>query len=96
MLNISWSTTENYNTQEHSFVNDLSGREDPCYTPDSSLMAICLICEKRVNLSILHTEILSVRQLNHKQLETNECTINTVATDGLVLKHQTISIHIAD
>ena len=32
----------------------------------------------------------------HKQLETNQCVINTVATDVLAQKHQTISIHIAD
>ena len=34
--------------------------------------------------------------LNYKQLETHWCVISTVATDGLVLKHQAISIHNAD
>ena len=32
----------------------------------------------------------------HKQLETHGCIISTVATDALMLKHQTISIHSAD
>ena len=31
--------------------------------------------------------------LNIKQLETRGGVFNTVATDALVLKHQTISIH---
>ena len=31
--------------------------------------------------------------LTHKQLKMYDCELNTVATDALVLKHQTISIH---
>ena len=34
--------------------------------------------------------------LTHKQLETHGCVLSTVAADGLVLKHQAISIHSAD
>ena len=34
--------------------------------------------------------------LTHKQLETHQCILNTVATDVLVLEHQAISIHSAD
>ena len=34
--------------------------------------------------------------LTHKQLETHGCMLSIVATDALVLKHQTISIHSAD
>ena len=34
--------------------------------------------------------------LTYKQLEMHECILSTVATDDLVLKHQTISIHSAD
>ena len=34
--------------------------------------------------------------LIHKQLEMHGCVLSTVATDALVLKHQAISIHIAD
>ena len=34
--------------------------------------------------------------LTHKQLETCRCLLSTEATDGLVLKHQAISIHSAD
>ena len=34
--------------------------------------------------------------LTHKQLETHECVLSTVATDVLVLKHQAISIHGAE
>ena len=37
-----------------------------------------------------------VATLTHKQLEIHGCILNTVATDGLVLKHQAISSHIAD
>ena len=32
----------------------------------------------------------------HKQLETHGYTLSTLATDGLVLMHQAISIHSAD
>ena len=35
-------------------------------------------------------------ELTHKQLETHGCVISNVATDGLVLKHQAISIHSTD
>ena len=31
--------------------------------------------------------------LTHKQVETYGCIINTLATDGLVLEHQGISIN---
>ena len=34
--------------------------------------------------------------LTHKQLEMHRYIIRTIATDGLVLKHQAISIHSAD
>ena len=34
--------------------------------------------------------------LTHKQLETHGGILSTVATDGLVLKYQAISIHSAD
>ena len=34
--------------------------------------------------------------LTHKQLEMHGCIFSTVATDALVLKHQAISIYIAD
>ena len=34
--------------------------------------------------------------LIHKQLETQGCVRNTVATDALVVKHKAISIHISD
>ena len=34
--------------------------------------------------------------LTHKQLELHGCILSTVATDGLALKHQAISIHSAD
>ena len=34
--------------------------------------------------------------LTIKHLETHGCVVITVATDGLVLKHQAISIHNAD
>ena len=34
--------------------------------------------------------------LTHKQLDTHECVLSTVATDALVLKQQGISIHSAD
>ena len=34
--------------------------------------------------------------LTPKQLETNGCTLTTVATDALVLKHQAISTHSSD
>ena len=34
--------------------------------------------------------------LTHKHLETHGCILSTVATDALVLKHQTISTHSAD
>ena len=34
--------------------------------------------------------------LTHKQLEMHRCTLSTVATDALVLKHQAISIYSAD
>ena len=34
--------------------------------------------------------------LTLKHLETYGCTLSTVATDALVLKHQVISIHSAD
>ena len=34
--------------------------------------------------------------LTHKHLETHGSVLSTVATDALVLKHQAISIHIAD
>ena len=47
----------------------------------------------------MHETCYSIAQalgLTHKQLETHECVLSTVATDALVLKHQTISIHIAD
>ena len=37
-----------------------------------------------------------VSLLTHKHLETHGCVVSTVATDALVLKHQAISIHIAD
>ena len=36
------------------------------------------------------------RTLIHKQLETQGCVLNIVATDALVLMHQTMSIHSAD
>ena len=32
----------------------------------------------------------------HKQLETHGYVLNTVTSDALVLKHQTISVHSAD
>ena len=38
----------------------------------------------------------SLVPLTHKRLETHEFTLNTVATDVLVLKHHAISIHSAD
>ena len=34
--------------------------------------------------------------LTHKQLEIHGCVISSVATDGLVLKHQAISSHTID
>ena len=34
--------------------------------------------------------------LTHKQLEAHRSILSTVATDGLVLKQQAISIHSAD
>ena len=34
--------------------------------------------------------------LTPKNRETHGCVVSTVATDALVLKHQTISIHNAD
>ena len=34
--------------------------------------------------------------LTHKQLEIGGCKLSPVDTDGLVLKHQAISIHSAD
>ena len=34
--------------------------------------------------------------LTPKKRETHVCVVSTVATDALVLKHQTISIHNAD
>ena len=34
--------------------------------------------------------------LTLKHRETHGCVVSTVATDALVLKHQTISIHNAD
>ena len=40
--------------------------------------------------------ILCDQDLTPKQLETHECVFSNVATDGLVLKHQTISTHSAD
>ena len=36
------------------------------------------------------------RTLTHKQLETQGCVLNIVATYALVLMHQTMSIHSAD
>ena len=39
---------------------------------------------------------LGHNELTHKHLETNKCVLSTVATDALVLKHQTISIPSAD
>ena len=36
------------------------------------------------------------KKLTHKQLEMHGCVLSIVATDGLVLKHQAISTHIAD
>ena len=35
-------------------------------------------------------------QLTHKQLEMHASVLSNVATDALVLKHQTTSIHSAD
>ena len=37
-----------------------------------------------------------VNMLSHKLLEMHMCVLNAVATDALVLKHQTISIHSAE
>ena len=39
---------------------------------------------------------LGLNVLTHKPLETHRCLLSTVATYGLVLKHQAISIHSAD
>ena len=39
---------------------------------------------------------LGHNELTNKHLETYECVLSTVATDALVLKHQTISIPNAD
>ena len=39
---------------------------------------------------------LSLNVLTPKQLETHGCVFSIVATDALVLKHQTISTHSAD
>ena len=39
---------------------------------------------------------LNGADLTLKHGETHECAVSTVATDALVLKHQTISIHNAD
>ena len=38
----------------------------------------------------------NVSNLTLKHRKTHECVVSTVATDALVLKHQAISIHIAD
>ena len=43
------------------------------------------------------TDILSQPQcVDHKQLETYVCIVNTVETHAPVLKHQAISTHSAD
>ena len=39
---------------------------------------------------------ISLNVLTHEQLEMHGSVLSTVATDALVLKHQTISIHNAD
>ena len=39
---------------------------------------------------------LTHQALTLKHRETHGCVVSTVATDALVLKHQTISIHNAD
>ena len=49
-----------------------------------------ILYSSRVNLNSY------ILPLTHKQLETHGCLLSTVATDVLVLKHQAISIHIAD
>ena len=38
----------------------------------------------------------AISKFSHKQLEMYGCIFNSVATGGLVLKHQSISIHKAD
>ena len=40
--------------------------------------------------------VCGCENLTPEQLETHGCVTSTVATDGLVLKHQVISIHSAD
>ena len=42
------------------------------------------------------TNIYNTRWLTLKHQDTHGCIVSTVATDALVLKHQAISIHIAD
>ena len=46
---------------------------------------------------ISHSNIQSIPQpLTHKQLETHECILITLATNALVLMHQVIHTHSAD
>ena len=56
------------------------------------LHVVCFICR----LVFVNSLKPDCHLLTHKQLETHGCMLSTVATDGLVLKHQTISIHCAD
>ena len=53
-------------------------------------------CRTKNSNTYTHMWTLISQLSNHKQLETYVCIISTVATDGLVLKHQAISIHNAD
>ena len=58
--------------------------------PFALLIPKILITYNKANL----TECVTVLTLKHR--ETHGCVVSTVATDALVLKHQTISIHNAD
>ena len=54
-------------------------------------------CGSDANLVGQKDKIKSKRgSLTHEQLESHGCILSTVATDGLVLKHQAISMHSAD
>ena len=37
-----------------------------------------------------------LKNLTHEQLEMHGCVLSTAATDALMLKHQTVSIHSVD
>ena len=55
-------------------------------------MCLKLILKDKHLENIKHNETWTVH-LTHQQQKMHGCVLSTVATDALVLKHQTISIH---